>query len=127
MSISPGVIPRVSRPPTTTVFSARAAGGSSHSNVTPTRSSPRPSAYTISVADGSRETRRTESRIGAGRAAQCDELTWLVTLMMRFAPVPYPTLFQSERDPDEVIPEREHQHNQPRRCNKLGRTPSAYP
>src|ERR1700724_2733960 len=59
MSISPGVIPDVSRPPTTTSFSARAAAGSSHSNVTPTRSSPRPSAYTISVADGSRDTRRT--------------------------------------------------------------------
>ena len=39
-----GVIPLVSRPPTTTTFSARAAGGSSHSKVTPARSSPRPSA-----------------------------------------------------------------------------------
>ena len=59
LSISPGIIPLVSRPPTTTVFSIRAAGGSSHSNVTPTRSSPSPSAYTISVAEGSRDTTRT--------------------------------------------------------------------
>src|SRR5215472_13206751 len=52
-------MPLVSRPPTTMVFSALAAGGSSHSKVTPTRSSPRPSAYTISVADGSSETTHT--------------------------------------------------------------------
>ena len=33
-----------------------ASGGKSHSSVTPTRSSPSPSAYTISVAEGSSET-----------------------------------------------------------------------
>src|SRR5215472_1979632 len=61
-------MPLVSRPPTTTVFSARADAGSSHSKVTPTRSSPRPSAYTISVADGSSETRRTaHSSLTRGR------------------------------------------------------------
>src|SRR5688572_5345422 len=56
--MSPAVIPRVSRPPTTTVFSSRAEGGSSHSKVTPTRCWSRPRAYTISVADGSSETTR---------------------------------------------------------------------
>src|SRR5215469_13832701 len=65
-------MPEVSRPPTTISFSRRATAGSSHSNVTPTRSSPRPSAYTISVADGSRDTRRTGSPSLSGGPEQAE-------------------------------------------------------
>ena len=42
-----------------TIRRVRASGGKSHSNVTPTTSSPRPSSNRISVADGNRETIRT--------------------------------------------------------------------
>src|SRR5918993_3853036 len=56
-------MPRVSLPPTTTAFSARAAAGSSHSKVTPTSWSPSPSAYTISVAAGSSDTTRTPASL----------------------------------------------------------------
>lgn len=48
-----------SRPDEDTTRLPRASGGKSHSNVTPCRSSPRPRANTISVADGSSETMRT--------------------------------------------------------------------
>src|ERR1700754_962273 len=61
-------MPFVSRPPTTTVFSVRAPAGSSHSNVTPTRSSPSPKAYTISVAEGSNDTTLTTDHRPTGIA-----------------------------------------------------------
>src|SRR5689334_4052169 len=66
--MSAGAMPRVSRPPTTTRFSTRARGGSSHSKVTPTSCSPRPRAYTISVADGNNDTKRTRPSCLVARA-----------------------------------------------------------
>src|SRR4051812_13129459 len=65
------------------------SAGQSHSWVTPTSSSPRPSAQTISVADGSRETiricglrfRTREARTGrAGRGAREDDARVLTRL-----------------------------------------------
>src|SRR5690242_18082976 len=58
MSAADAVDPVGSRVPDTTGLS-RAAGGKSHSNVTPHSWSPSPSANTISVADGSSDTIRT--------------------------------------------------------------------
>lgn len=71
----------------------RASGGWSHSKVTPTRSSPRPRANTISVADGRSDTirigadRTTEPVDGGGRATmvgvdatRVDRWLWAVRL-----------------------------------------------
>ena len=77
-SISPGGRPTVSGAVTTTAFSALARGGSSHSPVTPTSWSSSPRAYTISVADGSSETIRTQATVRSlgwapDRAGRCEE------------------------------------------------------
>jgi hypothetical protein len=47
------------RPAARPAAQGRAPPRHRHRSVTPTRSPPKPSAYTISVADGSRDTRRT--------------------------------------------------------------------
>src|SRR4051812_37943925 len=62
-SISAGVSP-CGRAVLETIVRVRASSGKSHSNVTPTTSSPAPMANRISVVDGRSDTTRTASRYG---------------------------------------------------------------